>query len=116
MAFKHKLSIRSGATFRQRFTWTDDAGPVDLTGWHALAQIRAQVGDAEALATLSTDDGGITLGTAGEIDLYLPHAVTGAMAWTSGVWDLSLLSPDGDRHPPLIEGAVSVRAMVTRWP
>lgn len=62
---KLKLTIYQGATFRKRLTWTAPGGtPVDLTGCTARMQVRAEVGSPTVLLSLTTVNGGITLGGA----------------------------------------------------
>ena len=120
MPFSHNLVIHAGAVLRARFDWIGDNNqPVDLTGWAAVAQVRSQRGTADAdglLLTLSTDAGSIALGADGGIVLHLTHAQTGALTFAAGVWDLLLRDPDGDVHPPLIEGRVTVIRTITAWP
>jgi hypothetical protein len=116
MPFSHNLKIHAGADLAEGFGWVENNQPVDLTGWHAMAQFRAKADDAEALLTLSTDTGGIVLGANGSIDIKLTRAQTTALTWRSAAWDLSLKDPDGLVHPPLIAGRAEVLPMVTQWP
>lgn len=115
-AFKVKLTIDQGATFRKRFVWKSGspATPVDLTGYKARMQIRAEVESPEALLTLTTENGGITLGgVTGEIDLYVSAVVTTGFDWTDGVYDIELVTPNGDVIRR-IAGTVVVTPEVTR--
>lgn len=115
-AFKANLAIDQGATFRKRFTWKSGtpAVPVNLTGYTARMQIRAELESAAILAELTTENGGIALGgVTGTIDLYLSHTDTTAYAWDSGVYDIELIAPNGDVLRR-IKGSVSVSKEVTR--
>lgn len=113
---KVKLFIDQGATFRKRLVWSTGtpAVPVDLTGYTARMQIRADIASPTVLHELTTENGGITLGGAtGQIDLYISAAATAAFAWQAGVYDLELVAPNGD-VTRLIEGTVQVSREVTR--
>jgi len=117
MALSHNLRIHAGATFRARFDWIGATGAaVDLTGWQGVAQVRSERGAAEVLLAFTTDAGSLTLGADGGIDMHLTQAQTAEIAFANGVWDLLLRSPDGDVHPPLLEGRVTVIRTVSQWP
>ena len=117
-AFKVKLVIDRGATFRQHFTWKQKVGatvaPIDLTGYRARMQIRSEYESPIVLASLTTENGGITLGgIAGTIDLFISNADTTTFAWDSGVYDIEFLAPNTDVIRQ-IYGAVVVTPEVTR--
>jgi hypothetical protein len=66
-----------GATFSRSLLWTIDDEPVDLTGWTARMQVRAEpldgISDVTApLAEYSTSLGTITLGDDGTIQILAP--------------------------------------------
>ena len=70
--------------------------------------------DAEPLLSLTTENGGLALGTTdGTIALYLGATATGALSWKKGVYDLEMIAPNGDVIR-LVAGAVSVSREVTR--
>lgn len=116
--FKVKLAILQGSTFRK--SWTLKTGapalPVDLTGYTARLQMRADLDAPVALFTLTTENGGITLGgAAGTIDLYLSHTATAAITWDSAVYDLELINTAGNGDVTRrVEGSVTVSREVTR--
>ena len=115
-AFKVNLKILQGSTLRKRFTLKSGTPAVvtDLTGYAARMQIRQWVDAPTALVTLTTENGGITLGgAAGTINLYLSAVATAAFGWTEGVYDLELIAPNGDVSRKLY-GDVSVDPEVTR--
>jgi hypothetical protein len=115
-AFKAKLVIDQGATFRKQFVWKTGtpAAPVNLTGYTARMQIRPAIDSATVLATLTTENGGITLGgVAGTIALFIAHTATTDYTWEDGVYDLELVTPAGDVLRK-IAGTVAVTREVTR--
>lgn len=115
-AGKLKLLIEQGATFRKLLTWKagTPAVPVDLTGCTARMQIRGVIDDAAPLVSLTTENGGITLGDdAGTIELYISDTDTADMAWTTGVYDLEVILANGDVRR-LLFGPVAVTQEVTR--
>lgn len=105
------LIIYRGTLFSQTLIWSENDAVVDLTGWKAKAQIQ----DADAAYLLSTDNGQIALGTAGEIQLTIPESVTATMLPGSYPWDILLMNPQGDVLPPLVAGMVTVLQGVTIW-
>lgn len=115
-AFKLNLKIDQGATFRKLVTWKagTPAVPVDLRFCTARMHVRAKITDAAPLLTLTTANGGITLGgAAGTIALYLSNAATTLITWTSGVYDLEIEFGAGDVRR-LMAGSVTVSPEVTR--
>lgn len=135
---KLKLTIYQGATFRRRLWWSAypypvvhvggllinkdtglpadpaDLQPIDLTGCTARLQVRAEVGSPTVLLTLTTENGGITLGgVSGTVDLLSAPSETATMQWDGGVWDLEIVHPGGD-VTRLAEGTMSVSPEVTR--
>lgn len=114
-AAKLKLSIEQGATFRKLFTWTagTPAVTVDLTGCTARMQLRSELASSAPLVTLTTENGGITLGgTAGTIELLISATSTAAFTWTSAVFDLEIVNAGVVTR--LLYGTVSVSQEVTR--
>jgi len=86
--------------------------PVDMTGMTARMAIKDKVGGTELLR-LSTENGQITLDVpACIIRLTLPAAVTEALSWKNGVYDLELVSLDGTVSR-LLAGKIKVSDEVT---
>lgn len=113
---KVNLLINQGATFRYRFTWRDvKVRLIDLTGFTARMQIRADVTSAVVLVALTTENGGIVLGSKlGTISLFMSDASTSALTtWAKGVYDIELISPLQEVYR-LVGGAVTVSPEVTR--
>mgnify|MGYP000154895688 CR=1 FL=1 len=113
-AFKVKLVIDQGSTFRKHLVWKAGTVPVNLTGCTARMQIRSEVGSPDILASLTTENGGITLGgTAGTIDLYLSPTATTLFTWEDGVYDMEFVLGNGDVVRKIV-GTVKVSPEVTR--
>lgn len=85
---------------------------VDLTGWEARMTIRRRKTSADALVEL-TDADGIVLGDDGSIQVTIDAAVTEALSFTEGVYDLEVESPSG-LIKRLVEGSVCFSKEVTR--
>lgn len=83
-----------GQTFRKSFTWTQSGSSSDISDWTATLQVRESYGGALLLEL--TEASGITLGSAGEIDIEITADQTSELE--SGVYDLELYEPgpDGD--------------------
>lgn len=90
------LVIEQKVTFRKRLTYRNKAKrPINLTGWSARLQIRDASGNI--IADLSTTNGKIVLGgAAGTIDIVISEAETTAMSFTTALYDLKLIQPDGE--------------------
>lgn len=88
--------------------------PIDLTGFTARMHIRADVGDATPIHTMTTEDGGITLGGAnGTIALAISAVDSAALDFDCAVYDLEIVS-GGGVVTTVISGEVSLVKEVTR--
>lgn len=88
--------------------------PVDLTGYTARMQIRATLEDATVLVSLTTENGGITLGaTAGTIALLITAAATTLLTFSNAVYDLEIISAGGI-VTRLLSGNIILSKEVTR--
>ena len=115
--FEYNLTIYKGQDLEEEFTYKagEPAVPVNLTGYSARMQIKKSYASA-AVATLTTENGGIVLGGAtGKVGLYLGNAATSALAITAGVYDLELVAPSG-RVRRFMMGEVEVSPEVTKTP
>lgn len=112
---KYTLYLYQGATFTRTITWKDEGGAlVDLTGFAARLHMRETIDSAAAFLTLTTENGGITLGgVAGSITLLASATDTSAITVTQGVYDLELVAGNGT-VTRLLEGLVAVVREVTR--
>jgi hypothetical protein len=92
--------------------------PFDLTGCSARMQIRDR-GTDKILLSLSSDsvgaDGTIEVDVAlAALIVRLSPAVTALITWKQGVYDLELITPDGDVYPITAISKVTIGAEVTR--
>ena len=111
----YDFTIYQGATFARVITWKDEADAlIDLTGYTARMHVRESVDADTAFITLTTENGGITLGgAAGSITLSISAATTAALTQTSGIYDLEMIS-GGGVVTRLLQGAVIISKEVTR--
>ena len=88
--------------------------PVNLTGYTARMQIRETIESTTTLHTLTTENGGITLGgAAGTIALTISATDTAAFTFDSAVYDLEVISGAGV-VTEVLRGAVYLNDEVTR--
>ena len=113
---KYDLEIYEDSTFELPLTWGSAKGvPYDLTGYSAIAQIRANKKSDVVLIEMSTANGKITLTdpTNGKFTLKLLPADSLDTKWVKGVWDLKMITPGGDEQF-LLYGDVEIIQTVTR--
>jgi len=115
LAATHGLTIDQGATYSQTITWKDPSkNAIDLTGYTARMQIRGKRTSTSATLSLTTENGGITLGDAeGTIALYISATDSAALEVGTYVYDLELIEPSGGVQR-LLMGNFLVRGEVTR--
>lgn len=86
--------------------------PYDLTGYTARMYIREDIESADIILSLTTENGGITLGgTAGSITLLATATQTAALEILTGVYDLELVN--GSTVTRLLSGIITVSEEVT---
>lgn len=109
------LTVYQGATFSQILTWKDETDTlVNLTGYTARLMARADIEDAEPFLTLTTENGGISLGgSAGTITLNVSAEDTADLSAQEGVYDLEVVSGIGVVIR-LLQGNFIVSREVTR--
>lgn len=114
-AASHDITIEQGATFQMNLVWKDSGGtPINLTGYSARMQVRRTYKADTAMLSLTSPDGGITLGGAlGTISIVASATQTAAMEPLIGVYDLELVNPSGV-VTRLMEGAVTISPEVTK--
>ncbi len=90
--------------------------PYDLTGFTARLQVRETVESTTTLLSLTTENGGITLGdAAGTITLYVSAADTADLDFDAAVYDLEIISDDDPAVVTrILYGDVSLSREVTR--
>ena len=116
MAATYDFEIEQGANLVLSFVWKDStATPIDLTNYTARMQIRKSKSATATQLDISTSDY-ITLGDAlGTISIDVPASVTAALDFTSGVYDLELVSGDGNATVyRFLQGCVELNKEVTR--
>lgn len=88
--------------------------PVNLTGFTARMQIRETVESTTVLHSLTTENGGITLGgAAGTIALTISATDTAAFTFDTAVYDLEIISGSGV-VTEVMSGTVTLGDEVTR--
>jgi hypothetical protein len=108
------LVIEQGATFTLSLVWRDaDGDPVDLAGYAARMQVRPTVESDVVLLALDSDEGGITLGPNGAIEIVATAEQTEAIPARKGAYDLELEAGDGT-VTRLLQGTVTISPEVTR--
>lgn len=111
----YNLVIYQGANLNQQFIWKDSSDAlVNLTGYTARMMARTHVDAPTPFITLTTENGGITLGgAAGTITLLMTAAATAALTDTVGFYDLELVS-GGGTVTRFLQGIVTVSREITR--
>ena len=101
------LTYTRGATLTQAFVWRNpDRTPIDLTGATASMTVWRSANEAEVLATLSTETGGITLGgTAGTVSVSVPAATTSR--WAGTYYYRIMITRAGGNTEPFAQGRIS---------
>jgi hypothetical protein len=108
------FTIEQGATFNLLLTWKINDVAVNLTGYTARLAARVDVEDTETVLTLTTENGGITLGGAlGTISLDRTAAQTTLLPAGTYVYDLELIASNGT-VTRLVQGELDISAEVTR--
>lgn len=88
--------------------------PVDLTNFTARMQIRSDINSADIIVSLTTENGGITLGGAnGMITLLISATATAAFTFQSAVYDLEIVDAGGV-VTRLLSGNITLSQEVTR--
>lgn len=114
-AAQHDFTIEQGATFTRAFRWLDATGNVvDLTGFTARMQVRANVASPDVLLELTTANDRLVIEpTLGRVSISLDATTTAAITWRKGVYDLELVSGAGE-VTRLVAGQITVSREVTR--
>lgn len=111
----YNFTIDQGAQYTTQIIWADSSGnPIDLTGYSAAMQLREQASSPNPSAlNLTSSNGGITITPlAGEMDILMTTAQTGALDARFYVYDLEIaLSGVVTR---IIQGQITVSAQVTQ--
>ncbi len=110
----YNIVCDQGATLTRTLTYKDSTGAlVNLSGFTARMQVRADVESTGTVLSLTTENGGITLGgAAGTVVLLATATQTAAITAGDYVYDLELVS--GSVVTRLVQGSFLVRPEVTR--
>ena len=110
----YDFTIYQGATFSRVLTWKDASNAlVNITGYTARLQIRTSPDAPTPFITLTTENGGITLGGAlGTISVLITAAQTAAIIEAAGVYDLEMVS--GSIVTRLLQGNVDMNREVSK--
>lgn len=103
-----------GATY-ERVIILRDAGAslINLTGYTAEMQVRPTAASTTVTLSLTTENGGLTLGGAGgTISITISATATAAIVAGNYVYDINLISGSNINKP--LYGSFTVRAGVTR--
>ena len=108
------FTIEQGATFNLLLTWKINGTPVNLTGYTARLAARVDVEDTEVILSLTTSNGGITLGgSAGTISLDQTATQTTILPAGTYVYDLELIASNST-VTRLVQGELLISPEVTR--
>lgn len=111
-AGKYNILIQQGSDYIQKIIVKESVSqlPVDITGCTIRGQVRVNIEDASPVATFVT---AVTNGPAGEFQISLSNAVTAALDFDTGFYDVELVYPSGvvDR---LLQGKAVLSKEVTR--
>ena len=110
----YNIIAEQGATLSRTITWRDtNSQPINLTNYTARMQVRNDYDSPTAVLTLTTENGGITLGGAqGTVIMTVSASAMALIASGSYVYDLELVLSDVVTR--LIQGSFAVNAEVTR--
>lgn len=111
---KYNMVCPQGSTFNQELTYSINSINVNLTGYTARMQVREKHTSSSTVLSLTTENGGITLGgSAGTISINASSSTTSELKPKEYVYDIELVSTSLI-VTRLIEGKFIVSPEVTR--
>ena len=113
-AVTNDILIEQGATFDMQLVYAlgSPAIPANLTGWTARMQVRVEPDDPDPpLLNLTTENGGITLSSTGQITVMGLASLTKLLPTRAGVYDLEIANGAIVRR--VVRGSVCVSPEVT---
>ena len=114
MAAVNHFNIDQGSDCTITFALKDKNGPIDLTGYTAAMQIRRFTFSQDAVDTLTTCNGRLSIDAeGGKITAKFPNAITEKYPPDTMVYDIEIESDTGE-ITRIIEGKVRVSPEVTR--
>lgn len=114
LAGNYNFTIDQGAHFERVVSITNSSDePFDLTDYTARMQIRTEIDSADVVISLTTENGGITLGgEEGTITLVILAEDTADIT-SDGVYDIEIID-DQDRVFRVLKGKIRLEPEVTR--
>lgn len=110
---KYNIICPQGSTYSQQLTYSINEQAVNLTGYTAKMQVREKHASKTTDLSLTTENGGISLGgSAGTIDLNVSASQTAQLIAKEYVYDIELVSNENVYR--IIEGKFIVTPEVTR--
>lgn len=110
---RYNYRIVQGDTFQNAPVWKINSLPVNVTDYTARMQIRRSATSDTSLIELTSENGGITVGTVdGSFTLYMSDTTTSALPTGDFVYDLEITSPDAV-VTTLLNGGFTVSPQVT---
>ena len=107
------LVVEQGATFRKSMVWKINGNPVNLTGYTARLQARANRSFDPMLSLTSGTGGGITLAAAdGRVTIVISADTTAGLHAGKHKYDLELESAGGE-VTRLVKGMFTVSEGIT---
>jgi len=110
----YHITAEQGATLSRVLTWRDaNDALINLTGYTARMQVRADYASTTAVLSLTTENSKITLGGAlGTITILVSASDMQGVSGGSFVYDLEMVN--GATVTRLVQGNFTVNAEVTR--
>ena len=130
-AGSYSFTVEQGATTDFELVYKDSSGnPVDLSGYTARMQLKDSIGGSSTYLTLSSslqsDGTGLNLSgsggnnaskplTSGSIGIYISHATSSNLTFSSAFYDLEIVSGSGNTATVtrLVQGKVNLSKEVT---
>lgn len=114
MAAKHDLKIDQGTDTSIKFVLKKNSLPLDLAGYKAAMQLRQAAYSVEAIDTLTTENGRLSIEPAeGKITAVFPNKSTEQYPPGYLVYDLEIETVSGE-ITRILQGRVQIIAEVTR--
>ena len=112
---RYDFVLNQGADLTVPILLTDASSKaVDLSGYSVQMQLRTSVSAAQAVDTLTTQNGRIRLeATSGKLSLFFPNSITEKFPAQTLVYDIEITSAGG-QITRIVEGRIKVSAEVTR--
>jgi hypothetical protein len=113
----YNIVADQGSTLSRIIYYKDPAKkPIAFTGYKARMQVRSNNSGESLILELTTENGGIELGTTdGSIALFVDDVTMGSISEGIYLYDLELVAPSADLFVyKILQGNFAVRSEVTR--